>query len=231
MSRHGLADVANSALLPIAAEATRDVDQSAFTPILRRVLRLGPDMLGAAFVDSEGECVDYCSAIDPFDTKVAGAHLQMLCAELTPHLAKLGFGAPRQVHLVGDTRELVVARVGGEYALVVLVRAGAAELPLQECVARAVRELGREAGLTLPSSAHAEQASVTVALRSARGWAYAPAAYESDAGRVEVAAVLGRWVDRGSEPGTELVCFRVRTEAGQELTLAHDVASDRWAVR
>jgi hypothetical protein len=231
MSRPGLADVANSALLPIAAEATRDVDQSAFTPILRRVLRLGPEMLGVAFVDFEGECIDYCSAIDPFDTKVAGAHLQMLCAELAPHFAKLGFGAPRQLHIVGDTRELIAARVGTEYALVVIVRAGAAELPLQEGVGRAVRELCREAGLASPSSARADVASLTVALRSARGWAYAPAAYESEAGRVEVAAVLGRWVDAVSEPGTELVCFRVRTDSGQELTLAHDVAADRWALR
>lgn len=231
MSRQGVADVSNSALLPIASETVRDVDQSAFTPILRRVLRIGPDLLGVAFVDSEGECIDYCSAIDPFDTKVAGAHLQMLCAELAPHLATLGFGVARQLHIVGEARELTVARVGTEYALVVIVRAGAAELPVQEGVARAVRELCHEAGLAPPPSAGTVVPSVTVALRSARGWAYAPAAYESAAGRVEVAAVLGRWVDMLSEPGTELVCFRVRTDSGQELTLAHDVASDRWAVR
>jgi predicted regulator of Ras-like GTPase activity (Roadblock/LC7/MglB family) len=231
VSRQGLTDVANSGLVPIAAEALRDVDQSAFTPILRRVLRLGPEVLGVAFVDSEGECVDYCSAIDPYDTKVAGAHLQMVCAELAPHLSKLGFGAPRQLHLVGEARELIVARVGTEYALVVIVRAGAAELPVQEGVARAVRELSQEAGLAPPPTVGTEVASVSVALRSARGWAYAPAAYESGAGRVEVAAVLGRWIDGVSEPGTELVCFRVRTDSGQELTLAHDVAANRWAVR
>ena len=231
MSARGLTEGSNSALLPIASEAARDVGQSAFTPILRRVLRLGPEVLGVAFVDAEGECIDYCSAMDPFDTKVAGAHMQMVMAEAQPRLEALGWGAPRFLRLVGDARELLVARVGEEYALVVVVRAGAPERPVQEGVARAVRELCAEAGFAPPPTSAVDVAAATVSVRSARGWAYAPASYVAAGERVDITAVLGRWVDTVAEPGRELVCFRVRTHTGQEVTLAHDVGAAHWSVR
>jgi hypothetical protein len=40
--------------------------------------------------------------------------------------------------------------------------------------------------------------------------------------------VLGKWVETGGAAGGSLCCFRVRTEEGVELTLAHDLSRDRW---
>src|SRR4051812_38568136 len=57
------------------AEAARDQGESAFTPILRRCFQDVPRLLAAVFVDAEGECIDYVSAIDPFEAKVAAAHM------------------------------------------------------------------------------------------------------------------------------------------------------------
>ena len=58
-----------------AREGARDQAESAFTEILRRLLHRMKGILAVAFVDGAGECVDYCSALDPFDTKVVAAQL------------------------------------------------------------------------------------------------------------------------------------------------------------
>jgi hypothetical protein len=68
-----------------------------------------------------------------------------------------------------------------------------------------------------------------VAVRSAVGWPYAPASFVREGLRVIVSDVLGRWPEE--ETGGALVCFRVRTLDGQEMTLVHDVARDGWSAR
>lgn len=231
MSPTGARDGSVSGLLPMETEVGRDLDQSAFTPILRRLLRITPAVLGAAFVDYDGECIDYCSAVDPFDTKVAGAHMQMVAVDLGPRFAGLGWGAPQLLHLVADVRELLVARVSPEYSLVVVVTAGAVVRAVLEGLDRAVRELRVEAGVVPVTANEADPDALDVATRAAKGWAYAPASYVQRGVRVDIAAVLGRWLEGGLVTGGDLVCFRVRTKAGQELTLAHDADTDRWSIR
>jgi hypothetical protein len=73
--------------------------------------------------------------------------------------------------------------------------------------------------------------SLEVIVRGAVGWPYAPAAFSQEGVRVFISDVLGRWTEDGGAQGDELVCFRVRTEEGQELTLVHDPAGDGWLVR
>ena len=63
-----------------------------------------PAGLAVAFVDLEGECVDYCSAVDPFDAKVAAAQL----------LVKDGFstdGLTKHVRLVVRLERAVERRL------------------------------------------------------------------------------------------------------------------------
>jgi len=67
-------------------------------------------------------------------------------------------------------------------------------------------------------------------VREAVGWAYAPAAFSDQGVRVFVSDVLGRWTEAVGN-GDEIVCFRVRTEEGQELTLVHDPRLDGWRLR
>jgi hypothetical protein len=220
-----------SGLLPIETEVARDLDQSAFTPILRRVLRVSSAVLGAAFVDFEGECIDYCSAVDPFETKVAGAHMQMVSADLSPRFVGLGWGAPHLLHLVADVRELLVARVSPEYSLVVVVTAGAVVRAVFDGVDRAVRELRVEAGLPPVYASGVDPDALDVVVRAAKGWAYAPSSFVQHGTRTDIAAVLGRWLEGGAVTGGDLVCFRVRTGKGEELTLAHDADANCWSRR
>jgi hypothetical protein len=70
-----------------------------------------------------------------------------------------------------------------------------------------------------------------VIVRAAVGWPYAPAAFSQEGVRVVVSDVLGRWTEPGGSLGDELVCFRVRTADGQELTLVHDPAGNGWLAR
>lgn len=231
MSENGPPEPSVSGLLPIETEVARDLDQSAFTPILRRLLRITPAVLGAAFVDFDGECVDYCSAVDPFETKVAGAHMQMVSADLGPRFVALGWGAPQILHVVADLRELLVARVSAEYTLVVVVSAGAVVRAVLDGLDRAVTELRVEAGLAPVYTREQDPNALQVSVRKAKGWDYAPSSYIHKGVRIGIAAVLGRWVEGGNVTGGDLVCFRVRAESGQEFTLAHDAVTNGWSVR
>ena len=53
-----------------------------FTRILEQLVNACPGALGAAFVDAEGETVDYAGVIDSFTIKVAAAHLRILLHEI-----------------------------------------------------------------------------------------------------------------------------------------------------
>jgi hypothetical protein len=73
--------------------------------------------------------------------------------------------------------------------------------------------------------------ALEVTVRSAVGWPYAPLAFNQEGVRIGISDVLGRWVEADEAATHEVVCFRVRTEEGQELTLVHDPAGDGWRVR
>jgi hypothetical protein len=186
-------------------------------------------LLGVAFVDHEGECVDYCSAIDPFDTKVAGAQWQLVAAEVSARLGAIGHGRHRLLHVAGTTRDFVVAAVSAEYTLVVIAEAGTVVRAVFDAVERAVLELRAEAGLG--DAGPSDPELLRVQTRPARGWAYAPAAFMRAGRWIPITAVLGRWVEGGAVTGGDLTCFRVRTDSGEELTLAHAVNADEWSVR
>jgi predicted regulator of Ras-like GTPase activity (Roadblock/LC7/MglB family) len=209
-----------------AKEAPRDQDESAFTAILRRVLYRTTGVLAVSFVDGEGECVDYCSALPPFDAKVAGAHLLVVVSELAERMRTLDAGQSWLLHVHGQRRDLVARRVSDEYLLVVVLKPRAFTRRLMGGIEQAVTELRREAGIDVPEWEPVLD-SVRVEVRDAVGWPYAPAAFVDEGGRrVAIGDVLGRWMEGTGRRSR--VFFRVRTEEGQELTLVHDRATDRW---
>lgn len=210
-----------------ASEAPRDQAESAFTPALRWLLRTLPDVLAAVFVDAEGECVDYCSVLEPFDAKVAGAHLLVIARMVREGVLKLGGGEPTFFEIEGSQRILLVRRLDDHYQLVVVLRPRAVDERVVEATERLAGALRDEAGLEAPSWDQ-ERGSLDVETREAVGWPYAPAAFRQGKQVTRIAAVLGRWTEHGGLVGGELVCFRVRTEDGSEITLAHDVEQDRW---
>jgi hypothetical protein len=211
-------------------EAARDQDESGFTPILRELWAQHPGVLAVAFVDSQGECVDYCSSLAPSDAKVVGATLLILLEEIRPRLEKADAGEPKLLHVVTDRAEYVSRRVTDDWLLVVLVRPTRAVRKLMEAIEHAVLRLRQEADAPPPAWDRGDS-GLRVEVRVARGWPYAPSAFVESGTRTEVVSVIGRWVEGGEATGGELVCFRVATPNGEELTLAHDLVSDRWLRR
>jgi len=211
-------------------EAQRDLLETAFTPILRRIWNAIPTVLAAVFIDLEGECIDYVSSLDPFEAKVSAAHGLVLMSALRSARAKLGLHEPLALTITGSARELWARRVSDEYLLVAVLQLGTDHAQVARVLAFAGREFRDEIGAELPSW-DPVPAGLEVIVRSAVGWPYAPAAFSQEGMRVVIADVLGRWTEEGGLQGDELVCFRVRTEEGQELTLVHDPAGEGWRVR
>jgi predicted regulator of Ras-like GTPase activity (Roadblock/LC7/MglB family) len=211
-------------------EAPRDLAESAFTPILRRLWDQLPSLLAAAFADVEGECIDYISRIDPFEAKVSAAHLHMLLGSIGASFVKLGAGETLGFEIEASRRTSYVRRVGGEYLLVVVVEAGQAAIEPEDAIAMACAEFRHEVGLG-PLPWDSVQRRLSVRVRPATGWTYAPQGYSDGGVRVTITDVIGRWTEQGGVRGDELVCFRVRIEDGREVTLVHDPDGNGWVVR
>lgn len=209
-------------------EARRDIDESAFTTVLRSLLRGVPEALLAVFVDEEGECVDYCSSLPPFDAKIAGAQLHVMVAELAPVIARMRGGKIWFVHVQGSERELVVRRVSDEYLLVVVTRPLKVETPLRAALDASVAALRAEGEIARPTWEPHRQPLI-VDIRDARGWGYAPSVIYDRGVRTEILAVLGRFGE--GEGAQRRDVFLVRTEHGEELTLARRLEDSVWERR
>lgn len=207
-------------------EAPRDQTESAFTSVLRRLYTASPAVLSVTFVDGEGETVDYCSGIDPFEAKVIGAQLQVTSFEVVEFCRRSGFGAPHEMSIYGEKRDLHLRRVGDHYALAIATNPGGLDRIVLAAVEKCVDEIRREAMIEVPEW-EPRPTPLEVFVRESDNWRYAPALFQHGGEWTEVTAVLGRWIDE-EEGG--LVCFRVRARGGLEVTLAHDAEIDRWTL-
>jgi predicted regulator of Ras-like GTPase activity (Roadblock/LC7/MglB family) len=209
-------------------EAKRDELESAFTPILRRVLNALPNALCAVFVDTEGECIDYASSIDPFEAKVSGAHALVLLNRLRASHHTLGLQEPFGLAIAGTERELWARRITDDYLLVVVALPGAEASQMWTLLASAARDFRAE--VSAAAASWEPTTKLEVVVRAAIGWPFAPAAFSQHGVRVAVTDVLGRWTEPGNGDA-ELSCFRVRTGDGQELTLIHDPSANGWRAK
>lgn len=213
-------------------EALRDQHESEFTVILRRLWRSVPNVLAAAFVDREGECIDYVSSVDPFEAKVAGAHMEVMLGALQQTQAKLSTGEAYGLEILTDTHELWGRRISEEYVVVVLLTPECDRTQLRLVLRQICAAFRDEVGLPAPGW-DMESLPLRVSVRPAAVWPYAPEVFWRSDERVDVSDVLGRWYERHSaaaEPHAR-ICFRVRTVSGQELTLVHHVQDDDWSLR
>lgn len=213
-------------------ESLRDMEESAFTPILRALLGSTPGIQAVVFVDGQGECIDYCSMLPPFDAKVIAATMQVALTNVRA-TGLVHAGEPWFLHVHGEERDMLVRRVGDEYAIVVVTRSTGLSSLLEASVERAVRELRVEGAMSAPRwEPRTDRIRVEIRL-STTGWAYAPKAYWIKGNRVPIADVIGRWVETeaSTDGSKDAICFLVRTEKGQELTLVHLVSEDSWELR
>lgn len=211
-------------------EVERDQVESAFTPILREMWSSVPAILAAAFVDVDGECIDYVSSLEPYEAKVNAAHLLVLVDQLRRSAARLGVREPIALEVTGDQRELWGRRISDEHLVAVVLAPGFDRAQLRELLSRAGRRFREEVGIAAPAWEPGGDA-LDVRVREAVGWPYAPDSFVQDGVRVAIVDVMGRWLEASTEGHEASVCFRVRTDEGREVTLVRDGGTGAWALR
>jgi predicted regulator of Ras-like GTPase activity (Roadblock/LC7/MglB family) len=213
---------------PASKEAKRDMEDTSFTPTLRALIRNVPAVIATAFVDYDGECIDYCStAVSAYETKVVGAHLLVLAKMVQDSLETLSGGIPVLTHVVCSQRELFVRRVSLDYTLVVVTRRIPHQSETISMIETTVAALRVEGQIERPTFETSRRA-IFVDVRSSP-WGFAPTVLYDRGDRIEIVDVLGRWSE-GSAPN-ERVGFLTRTERGDELVLLCDPVSGKWERR
>jgi len=199
----------------------RDQALSEFSGALQKLCE-SVAALSAAFVDPEGETVDYAGVVDPFETRVAAAEWGLIIRTLrtTPSLT---WARTTELYFRGTNRSFAIITLALGYALVL-------ELPARSlCVSQralleAVRAISTEAGLTLPgiwtaAREHWARVDVETDRRLRR-----PKSIWRE-GRWHPLEILGRVARhqlRRCETG-----YRVRLEDGAEVTLVREPLN-RW---
>ncbi len=122
----------------------RDQDASPFSAILWRLCE-GSSAHAAAFVDKEGETVDYAGRISPYEIRVAAAELRLVLA-FTRTAEVPGFPAVAEIRIRTGRRSYAIIGLGDGYAIVLeLVRHSFSLSP--RALLQATRELESEAGI------------------------------------------------------------------------------------
>jgi len=196
---------------PARPEAPRDIDATAFTPILEALLERVSGATAAALVDALGETVDYAGAGDPFDVRVAAAHLQLL----VQGVARFGaLGEPRWLILRGSKRSFAVSALPDGYALALVLHPRAAFTFSHRAWSVCMRALAVEAGWDATASGERSWFAVDV-VTDQRG----RPVRVSDAPVEVLGTMVGLSVrERG---------FRVRTTEGSELMVVRE-GENRW---
>jgi hypothetical protein len=212
---------------PALRESDRDQAETMFTPALRSLFLSDASVAAVVFVDSLGECVDYCGGIDPYEAKIVGAQMQVVISNLGPSLEKLAVGELGELHVHAERYEFVVRRIDAEYSCIVMRREGGSDDAMLSALEDTVHLLRELSGLAVPPW-DVRGLGLSVTVRSSQGWGYAPEVVVDSGAALQVDAVLGRWEESGGLTGRPLVCFRVHTEDGRDSTLVYDEGHERW---
>jgi hypothetical protein len=199
----------------------RDQAPSAFASVLMRLCD-STSALAAAFVDAEGETVDYAAKVSPFDIKIAAAESSVLLALLAGSKVP-SWPETEELIVRGSRRTLFIRSLEDGYALVLLLPAHAFRVS-RRAVCEAARDIAREAEMhRLPSRGSEEEDQwFRVEVRTEEG-TRRPDAVWLDGGWRKV-DVLGRLVDATARSE---VAYRARLATGAEFTLVRE-AFDRW---
>jgi hypothetical protein len=141
-------------------------EASPFSTILENILGHTPLSLGAALVDYEGETVDYAGYIDPFELKVAAAHLQLLVSEAA---AVPLFTPLRELRVRAKKRSLFIRVIDASYSFVMVLHRATAFAVSRRALDETVHLLATEAGLDVIPPCHWFEVDVEAPRVDARG--------------------------------------------------------------
>lgn len=195
-------------------EAPRDTSDTGFTDVLRAFLRMTPGALAIVLVDEEGECIDYCSRLDPYDIKVLGAEYQAMLGKIS-ELAKEQ-GPIEMLRIESECDETVIWLAQPDFRVIYLGSPGSMNAQSLTRAEVAVRLLLKEA-----------KRQVEVAIPRAAIWVESdretglPTAFYDHGERVRVEEVVGTWE---SSEGLHVLA---RTSDERELVF---VQGDVWRV-
>lgn len=194
----------------------RSQTASAFTGLLQDLQSGCPGCRAVAFVDREGETVDFTGSGDEFDIKVAAAHWRIILQEVDA----LPPGPARRLVVDNARRSYVIEALPEGYALVLVFARRAAFHVSERALGACLRALCREAGFSATRPV-ATWAPVEVYPRHPRRrrpeWAHIGGSWQA----VDVLGVLMGL--RPSERG-----YRVRLSGGAEVTLVREPLGHWW---
>ena len=123
-----------------STELHRDMERSAFAEILSHIDGVCPGFLAAVFYDGEGETIDYHSYMEPFDTRLAAAHIGVVAASIARRFQALSMGKVEQIEIHASRLDSVTVSMGDDLFLSVIVSSG----HLNQLIYRRIIEVIRE---------------------------------------------------------------------------------------
>jgi predicted regulator of Ras-like GTPase activity (Roadblock/LC7/MglB family) len=191
----------------------RDTPPTPFEPTLARLVVSVPGAQAAALVDHEGEVVDYAGKVEPFDVKLAAAHLQIVLAQASRTRT---FSGIELLVVRAEQKSFLIAALPQAYAVVLVLARGAGQRSCARALAVAAHAISQEAGWAAPPP-RCRAVDVTT---DARG---RPIALR-DGASSEDAEVLGTLAGP-----RRTRTYRVRLGSGAELTVVRE-APGAWFV-
>lgn len=135
-------------------EALRDLRPTAFTEILRRLWHRCDGVVAAVFVDHEGESVDYCSSIEPYEAKVAAATFLPIMRQCIAICELMALGTGMFLTVRCDHKEFFVQRISHNYVLVVVATKPVSDARLRKAMEETAAQLRAEADISVPGWKH-----------------------------------------------------------------------------
>lgn len=127
-------------------EATRDMAPSGFCGILSRLAATAPGVQAAIFFDGLGETIDYYSCLDPYLTRLMGAHHGIIYGHVATTLAWLRLGVVEMVEIRSAERTTLTVPVGEDCFLTVVVDGAELDAAFLDALVGCVAELKQEVG-------------------------------------------------------------------------------------
>lgn len=194
----------------------REVDATAFTPVLDGLLKDLPDALCATFLDAEGETIDLATRLDVFDARVIAAEFALPLAHARALTNRMGAGPILELRVGFARRSAVLRHVADDCDLLVVFDVATVGVRDVERVARAARSLCVETGMT-PIAALSVLRNVELGPDG-----LTPRTFEEAGIRRRVRAVLGMFEGPGHTQ------FLVHTDAGEDVMVRLDHATRLW---